>query len=73
MTADEFGAQHLERDLAVVPQVLRQVDRRHAAGADLAFDPVAVGEGHLEPAFELGHFGLLGWGGVKMRGSAAVG
>ena len=69
----ELRAQHLERDLAVVLQVLRQVDRRHAAGADLAFDPVAVGEGYLEPALELGHVGLLRGDGVKMRGKGAGG
>ena len=43
--ARQLGAQHLERDLAVVAQVVGQVDGGHAAGAELALDPVAVGEG----------------------------
>ena len=55
----ELGAQELERDLAVVPEILGQVDRRHPAGADLAFDPVAVGKRYLEPAQQLGHVGAF--------------
>ena len=51
----ELGAQQLERHLAVVLEVLGEVDGGHAAGADLTFDPVAVGEGYLEAALELGH------------------
>jgi hypothetical protein len=34
--------QHLQRDLASVLQILRQIDGCHAAAADLFFDPVAV-------------------------------
>ncbi len=30
-------------------------DRRHAAFAEVAFDPVAVGEGGGEPGGDLGH------------------
>ncbi len=37
--------EHLDRDLAVVLEVLGQVDRRHAALAELALDPVVVGQG----------------------------
>ena len=44
----ELGAQHLERDLAVVPEVLGEVDGGHAARAELALDAVAVGEGGCE-------------------------
>ena len=51
----ELGPQHLERDLAVVPEVVREVDGRHAAGAELALDAVAVRQGPLEAAEELGH------------------
>ena len=36
--------QDLDRDLTVVLQVLRQVDRRHAAAANLTLDGVAVGK-----------------------------
>ena len=38
MAARELGAQHLDRDLAVVPEVVREIDGRHAAGAELALD-----------------------------------
>ena len=41
----EVGAQHLERDVAVVLEVVREVDRGHAAGAELALDAVAALEG----------------------------
>ena len=46
----QLGAQHLERDLAVVPQVVREVDGGHAARAELALDAVAVGEGGRKTA-----------------------
>jgi hypothetical protein len=51
----ELRPQQLERDPPVVPEVLGQVDGRHAAGADLAFDPVAVRQGPLQAAEDLGH------------------
>ena len=41
----ELGLQHLERHLAVVLQVLRQVDGGHAPLAQLPLDAVAVGQG----------------------------
>ncbi len=41
----QFGPQHLERHLAAVPDVLGQVHRGHAAGADFPLDAVLVGEG----------------------------
>ena len=41
----ELRPQHLDRDLAVVLEVLRQIHRRHAARAQLPLDAVAVGEG----------------------------
>ena len=38
----ELGVQHLERDRAVVPQVLREPDRGHAAAAELTLEGVPV-------------------------------
>ena len=38
-------AQDLHRDLAVVFEVVREIDRGHAAGAQLALETVVVGEG----------------------------
>ena len=62
----QLGPEHLERHPPVVPDVLGQVDGGHAAGADLAVEPVAVGQGGLEPAEELGHCVALCWGCWKM-------
>ncbi len=38
----EVGAEHLDGDLAVVLEVVREVDGGHAAGAELALDPIAA-------------------------------
>ena len=38
----ELGMEHLERDRAVVPEVLGEVDRGHAPAAELALERVAV-------------------------------
>ena len=38
----ELGVQHLERDRPVVPQVVREVDGRHPAPAQLALERVSV-------------------------------
>jgi hypothetical protein len=40
----EVGMEDLYRDVAVVAEVVRQVDGRHSANADLAFDAIAIGE-----------------------------
>jgi hypothetical protein len=39
----EFGVEDLERDLAIVTDVAREIHGRHAAVADLPLDFVAVG------------------------------
>ena len=44
----ELGLENLERDFALVPDVSREVDGGHFAGADLALDGVAIREGGLE-------------------------
>jgi len=41
----QFGAQDLERDVAVVSEIFGEVDRGHPALAQLALDGVAVGKG----------------------------
>src|SRR4051794_4176190 len=58
----ELGAQDLERDLAVVLEVGGEEDGRHAAGAELAFDAVALLERGGE-ATEVAHPGLGGTAG----------
>ncbi len=51
----EFGAEHLDRDLAPVLQVLGEVDGRHATRTKLTLDAVAIGE-CLGEAVGLVHF-----------------
>ena len=59
----ELGAEHLERDVAVVPEVVREVDGRHAAGAELALDDIPVGQNDVEARSRVdspaGHFGFV--------------
>src|SRR6185436_7167495 len=43
--SEQLAAEHLERDRPVVPEIVRQPHRRHSAPAELALDPVAVGQG----------------------------
>jgi hypothetical protein len=45
----------LQGNPAIVLEVLGQEDRRHASAADLAVDPVSVGEGATQAIQESGH------------------
>ncbi len=54
----QLRPQQLEGDPAVVPEVMGQIHRGHAAGTDFTLEPVAFGEGRLQPGDELGHFRL---------------
>jgi hypothetical protein len=56
----ELRVEDLQRDRAVVPEVIGQIDRRHAAPAELALDPVTVAEGLGEGRIDWGHDGLPG-------------
>ena len=56
----ELLPQHLERDLAVVLQVVGEIHGRHAAGAELALEAVAAGEGGAE-AVGHDHAGARVW------------
>jgi hypothetical protein len=40
----QLGTEHLDGDLAIVLQVLGEIDGRHAALTELPLDAVAVGE-----------------------------
>jgi len=57
----QLSAQHLERDLAVVPDVRREVHRRHAAGADLALEAIVPGEGGVQLRDHVSHRGTVAW------------
>mgnify|MGYP003471267922 CR=1 FL=1 len=60
----QLGPQHFHRHLAVVLQVLRQVDGGHPALAELALEAVAVGKGGGE---------AVGWGGRHTQRCTAAG
>ncbi len=47
--------QHLDGDVAVVLEIVREVDGGHAAGADLAVDTVAIREGVRQSCGGGGH------------------
>ena len=51
----QLGLQHLDRDLAVVLDVVGEVDGRHAALAELTLDLVFVGQGGVQSFEEFGH------------------
>jgi hypothetical protein len=48
------GVEHLERDRLVVPEVLGELDRRHAAAAKLRLESVALGQRRLEDRPRIG-------------------
>ena len=60
----ELGAQDLERDGPIVPEVVREVDHGHAAASELALDAIPIGQGRLKSGHRLGHGGLC----VRVRG-----
>ena len=41
----QFGMQHLDGDLALVPEIRGEIDGGHTAGAELALDAVTLGGG----------------------------
>jgi hypothetical protein len=51
----QLGPEHLDRDLAVVLQVVGEVHRGHATRAQLAVEAVAVGEGGGERGGYVAH------------------
>jgi hypothetical protein len=66
----EFGLEHLECDASVMADILGQVDCRHAAGPELAFEQVAlserIGQGG---ALHVGHGRAFGGNGSMCIGS----
>ena len=51
----ELRAKELDGDLAIVAQVVGEVDRRHSTLADVSLDAVPVGEGVDERLWEVAH------------------
>ena len=54
---DQLGTEHLDGDLAIMLEVMREIDRRHAACTQLAVEAVAIGQGTLKSGLEVGHVG----------------
>jgi hypothetical protein len=44
----ELGSQHLEGDLALMPEVLGKIHDRHSAAAQFPVDDVTIGEDRLQ-------------------------
>ena len=66
----QLGPQHLERDLAVVLEILGEIDRGHPALTQLALDPVAVDE---DGSRQRGHVPKLALGGGGRHGREGIG
>ena len=45
---DQLGTEHLDGYLAIMLEVMREIDRRHAACAKLAVEAVVIGQGALK-------------------------
>jgi hypothetical protein len=59
-TGGELGAEDLEGDRALVAEVAREVDGRHAAVAELTLEGVAAGEGRAKEIERVGQTGSPG-------------
>ena len=51
----QLGLQHLERDVAIVLEVVGEEDGGHPAAPELPVDGVGAGESFLQPRAELRH------------------
>ena len=65
----EFGAEDLYCHLAMVFQILGEIDRRHAARTELVLDAVAVLQCGGDTVEGVGHAELWGCGRTEIRGS----
>ncbi len=54
----DVGVDHLDRDLALVLQVVRQMDGRHAAAPELALQAVAIRQGRAVDGASRAHGGV---------------
>src|SRR6185437_5948348 len=61
----ELGVQHLDRDLAMVLEIFREIHRCHTARAKLALDAVTVGERSAQTFVDLRHFGRAPFVGLR--------
>src|SRR5689334_13598197 len=56
----QVRAEHLESDRPAVFQILGQIDGGHAPAADLALEPIALGERVLEVGEQIAHTAIKG-------------
>ena len=69
----ELGAEHLDGDRPLVLEVLGEVDRGHAAFADLALDVVAISQRGSESVDRSGQMRGLGAGRAMLQDKPASG
>src|SRR5688572_13003186 len=69
----ELGAEHLDRDVAIVLDVVREVDRGHPARAKLALDAVPAIESRRKLIEDRGHGPTMGGGGGGHQWGCAPG
>jgi hypothetical protein len=50
----DLRVQHLERHRPIVLEILRQVDRGHAAATELPLNPVSIGQGGRQLVHSVG-------------------
>ena len=55
----ELRAEDLDRDGAIVPEVVREIDGGHAARTELPLDAVTVGQGRGEAGYGISQAGPL--------------
>ena len=72
----EIGVQHLDGDVAVVLEIMREIHGGHPAGAELAVDAIAVGEGQVQACDDVrvhgaAELGIRATGGQPNRGPNA--
>jgi hypothetical protein len=66
-TGREFRLENFERDLAIVLEVLREIDRRHTPRAELALDAVAGAKRRCQAGGGFGHTWTVRRGEKKLR------
>ncbi len=54
---DQLGTEDLYGYLAIMLEVMREIDRSHPACAKLAVEPVAIGQGVLKSGLKVGQVG----------------
>jgi hypothetical protein len=69
----ELGPEQLEGDPPLVPEIVSQVHRGHAARTQLALEVIAVRQGRLESAKHIGHMAHVVEGQRKMGRAWAFG